>query len=199
MRVLLDLRPEDIKAQQVASGGVGVAFLPMMLLVLFVVWGLGNIGWSSYLFLRLMAEKEDLTYQTEEAQALGDRLTMQIGAMERKNKSADEAIKFLLGDIPSLEVLTTINGAAPSDFFLDDVEIKDGFFTVAAVGKDQSKVVAFSTALNGQPVFSSVAMPVTEERKVGKDAWLAVTTKGTVASWKDYVGKVQGGVSNEKP
>ncbi|EHM09903.1 hypothetical protein TheveDRAFT_0752 [Thermanaerovibrio velox DSM 12556] len=200
MKVMLDLRPEGIRPVQAASTEVSVAFVPMLLFTLFVVVGLGNIGWSSYLLLKMGAEKGEVEVSMQEAQSLSDRLAMQIQVMERKNKALSEGIAFLLGDVPALEVLTTINGASPSEFFLEGVEIKDGLFSVAAAGKDQNKVVAFSTALNGQPVFSSISMPVTEERKVGKDTWLAITTKGTVSGWKEYLDKIQGGgVGNEKP
>lgn len=199
MKVLLDLRPEALKAQQASSGGVGIAFVPILLLFLLFLVGLVNVAWSSYVLFNLLAEREDVSYQLAESQALADRLAMQIGAMERRNRTVKDTVDFLLKDTPSIEVLATVNGASPNDFFLEKVEIADGAFTVAGVGKDQGKVVAFATGLNGQPVFQSVSMPVTEERKVGKETWLALTSKGTLASWKDYLSKVKGGVGVAKP
>lgn len=199
MKVLLDLRPEALKAQQASSGGVGIAFVPILLLFLLFLVGLVNVAWSSYVLFNLLAEREDVSYQLAESQALADRLAMQIGAMERRNRTVKDTVDFLLKDTPSIEVLATVNGASPNDFFLEKVEIADGAFTVAGVGKDQGKVVAFATAMNGQPVFQSVSMPVTEERKVGKETWLALTSKGTLASWKDYLSKVKGGVGVAKP
>lgn len=199
MKVLLDLRPEALKAQQASSGGVGIAFVPILLLFLLFLVGLVNVAWSSYVLFNLLAEREDVSYQLAESQALADRLAIQIGAMERRNRAVKDTVDFLLKDTPSIEVLATVNGASPNDFFLEKVEIADGAFTVAGVGKDQGKVVAFATGLNGQPVFQSVSMPVTEERKVGKETWLALTSKGTLASWKDYLSKVKGGVGVAKP
>ncbi|ACZ19278.1 Fimbrial assembly family protein [Thermanaerovibrio acidaminovorans DSM 6589] len=199
MKVLLDLRPEALKAQQASAGGVGIAFVPILLLFLLFLVGLVNVAWSSYVLFNLLAEREDVSYQLAESQALADRLAIQIGAMERRNRAVKDTVDFLLKDTPSIEVLATVNGASPNDFFLEKVEIADGAFTVAGVGKDQGKVVAFATGLNGQPVFQSVSMPVTEERKVGKETWLALTSKGTLASWKDYLSKVKGGVGVAKP
>ncbi|WP_281746376.1 PilN domain-containing protein [Thermanaerovibrio acidaminovorans] len=199
MKVLLDLRPEALKAQQASSGGVGIAFVPILLLFLLFLVGLVNVAWSSYVLFNLLAEREDVSYQLAESQALADRLAIQIGAMERRNRTVKDTVDFLLKDTPSIEVLATVNGASPNDFFLEKVEIADGAFTVAGVGKDQGKVVAFATGLNGQPVFQSVSMPVTEERKVGKETWLALTSKGTLAGWKDYLSKVKGGMGVAKP